>query len=342
MKPITERNPVPIAVIGLVLLLILGLVAYRADDLPVIGGGTTYTAHFSEAAGLNTSSEVRVAGVKVGKVTGVELDRGKVKVSFRVKDVWIGDQSLAAISIQTLLGDKYLAITPLGGAPQDPRKTIPLERTRAPYDVTEAFQELGRTAGQLDTEKVAESLRVISDTFKDTPADVRKALDGMTALSKTISSRDDRLARLLQGSDRLTGTLANQNAQFEALLKDGNLLLEELRLRREAIHRLLVATRELSRQIIGLVEDAEKNRIRPMLQSLDRVTDILKANQQSLDKALATVGPYFRLANNALGNGRWTDSYLCGLITPELLRDTPYEGNTPPEGCMPPKVGGEG
>ncbi|WP_119727795.1 MCE family protein [Thermomonospora amylolytica] len=340
MKPITERNPVPIAVIGLVLLLVLGLVAYRADDLPVIGGGTTYTAHFNEAAGLNTSSEVRVAGVKVGEVTKVELDRGKVKVSFRVKDVWIGDASHAAIAIQTLLGDKYLAITPLGGAAQDPDRTIPVERTDEPYDVTQAFQELGRTTGQLDTAKVAESLRVISATFKDTPADVRRALDGMTALSKTISSRDDRLARLLQGSDRLTGTLADQSGQFEALLRDGNLLLEELRLRREAIHRLLVATRALSRELVGLVRDAEDD-LRPMLRSLDRVTQILVDNQRNLDKALATVGPYYRVVNNAVGNGRWTDGYLCGLITPELLKDTPYDGNTPPEGCMPPKAGGE-
>jgi phospholipid/cholesterol/gamma-HCH transport system substrate-binding protein len=337
MKPIQERNPVPIAVIGLVIVLVLGLVAYRADDLPVIGGGTTYTAHFTEAAGLNTSSEVRVAGVKVGKVTGVELDRGRVRVSFRVKDVWIGNASTAAISIQTLLGDKYLAVAPLGSAAQNPRETIPTSRTRAPYDVTQAFSDLSRTVGQLDTARVAESLRVISATFKNTPPDVRKALDGMTALSQTISSKDDRLARLLQGSDRLTGTLAQQNTEFEALLKDGNLLLEELRLRREAIHRLLVATRELSSQLIGLVRDNERQ-LKPTLTALDRVTKVLRDNQRNLDKALAIAGPYYRMVGNTLGNGRWTDSYLCGLIPKEYLKP----GTPPATGCMPPKVGGEG
>ncbi|SEG17706.1 phospholipid/cholesterol/gamma-HCH transport system substrate-binding protein [Thermomonospora echinospora] len=337
MKPIQERNPVPIAVIGLVLVLVLGLLAYRADDLPVIGGGTTYTAHFTEAAGLNTSSEVRVAGVKVGKVTGVRLDRGRVKVSFRVKDVWIGNASTVAISIQTLLGDKYLAVAPLGSAAQNPRQTIPTNRTRAPYDVTQAFGDLGRTFGQLDTAKVAQSLQVISATFRDTPPDVRKALDGMTALSRTISSRDDRLARLLAGSDRLTGTLASQNTEYEALLKDGNLLLEELRLRREAIHRLLVASRELSRHLVGLVRDNEAQ-LAPTLTALDRVAKVLQDNQRNLDKALAIAGPYYRLVGNTLGNGRWTDAYLCGLVPKEYLKP----GTPPANGCMPPKVGGEG
>ncbi|REE95542.1 MCE family protein [Thermomonospora umbrina] len=335
MRSIQERNPVPIALVGLVIVIALGLVAYRADDLPVLGGGTTYTAHFSEAAGLTTGSEVRVAGVKVGKVTDVELDRTRVRVSFRVKDTWIGDSSGAAIAIKTLLGDKYLAISPLGAAAQNPDLTIPLNRTRAPYDVTQAFQDLGATVGRLDTVKIAQSLEAIATTFKDTSPEVRHALDGLSALSRTISSRDDRLKRLLLGSDRLTGTIADQNDQFETLLKDGNLLLEELNLRRQAIHRLLTATRALARELIGFVDDTWI-RLEPTLNALDRVTTVLEKNQKHLDKALSVVGPYYRLVGNTLGNGRWTDAYLCGLTPNEYLEP----GSYPENGCMPPKVGG--
>ncbi len=39
---------------------------FDSDDLPIIGGGTGYTAYFTEAAGLKPGNEVRVAGVKVG------------------------------------------------------------------------------------------------------------------------------------------------------------------------------------------------------------------------------------------------------------------------------------
>jgi phospholipid/cholesterol/gamma-HCH transport system substrate-binding protein len=105
VKPIRERSPVAVAVVGLVILLGLGSAAYAADDLPVIGGGTTYRADFTESAGLNSGNEVRVAGVKVGKVTGVSLDRGRVKVTFRVKDTWVGNASTVSIMIKTLLGE---------------------------------------------------------------------------------------------------------------------------------------------------------------------------------------------------------------------------------------------
>ncbi|GAA3927033.1 MCE family protein [Actinomadura viridis] len=334
-KPIKERNPIGVAVIGLAVILVLGMLAYRADDLPVIGGGTTYTADFSEAAGLKPDDEVRVAGVKVGKVTGVELDGAKVKVTFRVKDTWIGNASTAGIMIKTLLGAKYLAVDPLGPSAQDPGRRIPMSRTVSPYDVTQAFQDLSGTIDRLDTVKVAQSLETIADTFSNTPPSVRKALDGLSALSQTISTRDAQLARLLTNAKQVTGVLAEQSGEFERLLRDGNLLLAELRRRREAIHGLLVGSQALARQLSGLVAD-NRAQLAPTLQALDRITDVLQRNQDNLNRALAVAGPYNRLLGNALGNGRWMDGYLCGVVPKEYLAP-----NTPPKtGCMPPKQNG--
>ena len=109
MKPLRERNPVWVGIVGLVILAIIALLAFNADNLPLIGGGTTYTAYFTEAAGLSPGNEVRVAGATVGKVTGVSLSGDLVRVTFRVRDVWVGNQSTVAIDIKTLLGAKYLA-----------------------------------------------------------------------------------------------------------------------------------------------------------------------------------------------------------------------------------------
>ncbi|MGH3376313.1 MAG: MCE family protein [Actinoallomurus sp.] len=332
MKPIRERNPIAVAVVGLVVLLGLGSAAYAADDLPVIGGGTTYNADFTESAGLKSGNEVRVAGVKVGKVTGVSLDRGRVKVTFRVKDTWVGDSSRASIMIKTLLGDKYLAVDPLGTVRQNPSRRIPVSRTTSPYDVTQAFNQLGGTLGQLDTDKLGQSLQSISDAFRNTSPDVRKALQGLSALSKTISSRDTQLAKLLAGTRQITSTLAAQNGNFTSLLHDGNLLLGEIERRRFAIHSLLTGTQQLSAQLIGIVKDNE-DQIGPTLSALDQVTAMLRRNQGSLDHALAVAGPYYRLIGNTVGNGRWFDSYLCGIVP----RDYLPPGTPPATGCMPPK-----
>lgn len=335
LKPMKERNPVAVSLVGLLVLALIGLAAYNADSLPLIGGGTTYTADFSESAGLRDGDEVRIAGVKVGEVSGVSLDGAKVKVAFKVKDAWIGDASTAAIAIKTLLGEKYLAIDPLGSARQDPGHRIPLSRTTSPYDVTQAFEGLSNTIGEIDTAQLAKSFETISDTFKDSPPDVRTAVSGLSALSRTVSQRDTQLAQLLKGSEQLTKTLANRKSSFETLIDDGGLLLGELKQRRDAIQALLSGTRGLGTQLTGLVKDNQAQ-LAPTLMALGRVTDVLVKNQQGLDRTLALAGPYYRLVGNAVGNGRWFDTYICGLVPRNYL---PAK-SLPTTGCMPPKNGG--
>jgi phospholipid/cholesterol/gamma-HCH transport system substrate-binding protein len=112
-------------------------------------------------------------------------------------------------------------------------------------------------------------------------------------------------------------------------------LLGEIERRRYAIHALLTGAQQLSAQLLGLVNDNE-DQLDPALRALDQVTGMLRRNQSSLDHALAVAGPYYRLIGNTLGNGRWFDSYLCGIVP----RDYLPPGTPPATGCMPPKQEG--
>uniref|UniRef100_UPI0039BF83FF MCE family protein n=1 Tax=Lentzea alba TaxID=2714351 RepID=UPI0039BF83FF len=329
-----QRNPITTGAISLTLIGLLLLAAFYSDDLPIVGGGTSYAADFSEAAGLVPGNEVRVAGVKVGKVTKVKLNGDRVRVTFKVKDAWVGDRTTAMIRIKTLLGQKFLSLDPQGSAPLSPGDPIPKERTLAPYDVNEAFNGLATTVGQIDTKQLADSFTVLSDTFANSPEHVRGALDGLSALSKTISSRDEQLAKLLDNTRQLTKTLADRNAEFEKLLSDGNLLLGELRKRRESISALLTGTRDLARELSGLVND-NQNQLKPALEQLGRVTTILQRNQDNLDRSLALMAPFYRVFANTLGNGRWFDTYICGLLPPSVNLGVVGFNE---EGCLPPGV----
>lgn len=319
------RRPVLLGAVGLLVIAVTAVLTFFLEDLPFFGGGERHTADFTEAAGLEVDDEVRVAGLKVGAVTDVGLHEGRVRVGFRVTGVRLGDRSRAEIRIKTLLGQKYLAVDSEG---RDPLTgTIPVERTTSPYDVIEAFSGLSDTVGRIDTDQLAQSFQVLSDTFRDSPHHVKQALEGLSALSKTISSRDEQLASLLEGANRVSGVLAERNEDFAALITDGNLLLEEISHRRDAIARLLDGTRELSRQLSGLVADNQAQ-LGPALEQLERVTDVLRRNQEAFDRGLALAGPYYRLLNNSLGNGQWIDTYVCGLVaTPgQERRDCPPGG----------------
>ena len=169
--PFRERNPVVIGAVSLAVIALMIMAAFRAQDLPLIGGGDTYYAAFSESGGLKANDEVRIAGVRVGKVEKVELAGDHVRVTFRVDtgDVEFGDKTHAAIKVKTLLGAMYLALEPAGSGQLDEGGEIPVERTSSPYDVVDAFSGLAETSERIDTDQLARSLTTLADLSRNTP-----------------------------------------------------------------------------------------------------------------------------------------------------------------------------
>lgn len=312
-----RRSPAVAGALGIAMVLLATISALSLDSLPIIGAGSTYTAEFSEAAGLKPDDEVRIAGVKVGKVTSVELEGDRVVAEFKVSDAWVGDKTSASIQIKTLLGQKYLAIEPRGTEPLGTDDRIPLERTTAPYDVIEAFSSAAETVGEIDTEQLAKSMETLSQAFKGTPDNIRASLDGVSRLSQTIASRDEELRKLFDATAKTSKILADRNEEFTKLISDAGLLLEELNFRQQSISRLLTGTQRLSQQLTGLVRENEEQ-IGPALQQLNGVVDILRENNENLDRAAKLYEPFVRLYANVVGNGRWFDQVVVNLLPPGL------------------------
>jgi phospholipid/cholesterol/gamma-HCH transport system substrate-binding protein len=321
VKPFRERNPVTVGAVGLAVLAGLVLAAFNVENLPLIGGGTTYRAAFRDASGLAPGNEVRIAGVKVGKVTDVDLAHVSrdpyVRVTFRVDagEVALGRDTVATIRIKTVLGQKYLGLAPAGSGRLKPGHEIDVEHTASPFDVVQAVTGLAGTLDQIDTQQLARAFTVLSQTFADTPATVRSSLTGLARLSQTIAGRDAQLRELLRRAHRVTGVVAQRDEEFRKLVTDANLLLDEVSRRRDAIHRLLVSTNDLATQLSGLVAD-NRARLEPSLRQLRGVVDTLQRNRVKLERTLASMGPFVNAFANVVGNGRWFDSYVRGLIQP--------------------------
>lgn len=312
MRPFREMNKTVIGTAGL--LIILGLLA-GAFSLDRLLGGSTYYAEFAEAAGLKPSDEVRVAGVKVGKVTALDLAKDRVLVTFRVAGAHLGDETRAGIRIKTVLGRKFLALESDGPGELRPGDTIPIDRTTSPYDVTDAFRGLATTVDEINADQLAKSFTTLANTFRDTPDEVQSTLRGLSRLSMTISSRDAQLKQLLDRSAGVTQVLAARDQDLVAILGNTNLILDELKRRRQVIDQLLASTTELSDQLIALTRE-NRAQLTPALNKLHEVVLVLRKNQANLEKSLIRLPVFTRLFANNLGNGRWFDTLTQNLLTP--------------------------
>ena len=308
MKPFRERNPVVVGAISLVVLAVTLVAALRADDLPIIGGGDTYHAMFTEAGGLKVNDEVRIAGVRVGKVDEVELAGDEVRVSFKVDDAAaFGGETRAAIKVKTILGSMFLALEPAGGGRLDEGATIPAARTSSPFDVVEAFEGLASTSAQIDTDQLAESLTTLADLTRNTPEEFRGALDGLSRLSSNVAAKDEQLNTLLVNLERVSTVLDERDQDIVKLMEDSDVLFRALVARREAVHDLLVSSTTLSQELTRLIDQSRED-LKPALAHLENVVAVLNKNEDNLDSSLRLMAPFYRVFANTLGTGPWFDT----------------------------------
>jgi phospholipid/cholesterol/gamma-HCH transport system substrate-binding protein len=325
MRSLVERNTVPYGAAALLVLVALMLASFNLSKIPPFAGDT-YRAAFSDASGLKPGDTVQVAGVDVGRVDEIHIATDHVVVDFEITEpVAFGPRTGASIEVLNLLGEKYLELQPAGPGQMAEDALIPRTRTQPAYDVVNALGELTTTTQQIDKQRLSRALDTLSSTFRGSADEVRGSLRGLSRLSRTIAGRDAQLQALLDRAHQTAQILDSRKSQLTTLMRDGRLLLAELHRRREVIHQLLVGTTELSRQLTGLVHD-NRQQLRPALQRLRVVLDLLQDNRRQIDASIRALEPYALILMNVVGSGPWFDAYVPNLAATDLVPGRPPEG----------------
>jgi phospholipid/cholesterol/gamma-HCH transport system substrate-binding protein len=321
LKPFREMNPKPIGMAFLAVMAVLLLLAFNISKLPFTGG-TGYSAALPRAEGLHKGDRVMIGGVVVGKVTSIGLEGTHVRVGFSITNgaAHLGHDTTASVEIATLLGNKYLSLDPQGAGTWPHDKELPLSQTAAAFDVEPALQGLGRTTGQIDTQRLAQALDSIAAAFKNTPASTRSMLAGLSRLSETIASRDAQLTSLLQHADTLTGVLAQRRSAFVQIFGDGDRLLQMLQQRRAVVDQLLSNTADMAEQLSGLVHDNQAS-IGPALRRIHNVLSLLNDHQDQLDQIVKELYVFVRGEVDATGSGPWFDGAAINATNPIQVGD---------------------
>ena len=104
-------------ILGAVVLAVAGFFlffAMGAADMKRVQGYNV-TANFSKVDGISPGLDVRISGVKIGSVVGMELDPKTylAKVTMSIKEgIELPTDTVAKVSSESLLGGKYMALEP--------------------------------------------------------------------------------------------------------------------------------------------------------------------------------------------------------------------------------------
>ncbi len=318
MKTMSERNPLRIGVVGSLITaaVLVGVLNY--SKLPFIDGARDYSAYFADAAGLRPDSPVEVAGLRVGQVSSIELDGAAVLVNFHIDgDVVVGDRSEAAIKTKTVLGAKFLEVSPRGEGRQS--GPIPLARTTSPYQLADALGDLSSTIEGLNTDELSASLSTLAETFSETPPDVRVAVQGASRFADAIAKRDEQVRSLLTHASKVAHVLSERSDQVVSLVADTNALLAALRSQSSALDQIAENISAVSQQVHGFI-DENRETFKPALDKLNGVLTILDNRKAKLQDAIKRLNAYSMSLGESISSGPFFKGYVSNILPGQFLQ----------------------
>jgi phospholipid/cholesterol/gamma-HCH transport system substrate-binding protein len=318
MKSFRDRNPYLVGLVSVAVLGALTLGAFSIGLFHVLEKAYTVRAVFTDASGVSGGGVVRVAGVRVGRITGVKADReaGNVIVTMKVsRGVRLSARNThAEIALATLLGAKYIRLSGKVEAPylrdlDEQRRVIPVERTKTPFDVFELTKVGTRNIEATDTDKLNQFIKQLADITEGKHAQVSELLEGLNKVGTAISERDAQLRDLLDQADKLSGTLAEKDKTLVALLDQSQAILDLVARRRADIAAGLESTNVAVTQLAGILS-THLSQVDFILDTLHPTIDIVDRRQADLDRTLAYLGPGSLGLAKAPSHGPWADIYV--------------------------------
>lgn len=280
------------------------------------GASTKYSAVFSDASRLKSGDTVRIAGIRVGTVQGVELQADRtVLVTFDAdRNTQLTTGTKAAIRYLNLVGDRYLELidTP------DSTKLLP-----AGAQIPEQ-----QTAPALDLDLLLGGLKPVIQGLN--PQDVN-ALTG--SLVQILQGQGGTLESLLGKTSSFTNSLADNNAVIEQLIDELRTVLDTLAKDGDEFSG---AIDKLEQLVTGLSQDRDpigtaieqldngtssladllgraRSPLNGTVDGLNRVAPLLDNDLGRLDATLQRLPEIYRKLARVGSYGAFFPYYICGV-----------------------------
>ncbi|KAA1426143.1 MCE family protein [Nocardioides antri] len=277
--------------------------------------GTTYRAVFVEAPSLNAGDDVRVAGVRVGQVTEVEIvDRRLAQVTFTVDTaVDLRSDVEAEIRFRNLIGQRYLALEQ-GTATGDlePGSTIPVERTRPALDLTQLFNGFQPLFRLLSPEDVNELSFQVIQVLQGDGTTMAGLLRHTAGITSTLADRDEVIGEVITQLSRVLETVDSRSDDLRGLVTSLQQLVSGLAGDRDSIGDAVESMGHVTEGLGGLLAGSRVP-IGRTIRGLDGLAGNLVAAEADLDRIFENLPRKLEAVGRTASYGSWVNFYLCSV-----------------------------
>lgn len=323
----TLPSLIKLVAFAVVTVLATGVLAATIGNIR-LGGTTTYRALFTDATGLLSGDDVRIAGVRVGEVEKVDVaqERGRAlaRVTFTVDDDRpVPTSTEALIRYRNLVGQRYVALAEGAGDGRalTENGTIPLRQTQPALDLTVLFNGFKPLFAALNPQDVNSFAMEIIKTLQGEAGNVNSLLAHTASLTTTLADRDEVIGRTIDNLNAVLETVDDRDRQLSTLLAELQRFVSGLAEDREAIGASLTNIAGLAESTAGLVKDA-RPAVRDDVRELGAVTKNLDDNKEVVAGVLQRLPRKLNTITRTATYGSWFNFYLCDFTGRVILTNT--------------------
>ncbi|WP_174550655.1 MCE family protein [Nocardia vermiculata] len=281
------------------------------------GGGTSFKARFTDVTSLNPGDEIRIAGVRVGKVTDVSIvDRSLAEVKFELTDRdSLPASTTATIRYRNLVGQRYIALeqgTGMQGHKITEGATIPLERTKPALNLTTLFNGFRPLFQTLSAEDVNKLSYEIIQVFQGESGTITDLISHTASLTNKIADKDAVIGEVVKNLNSILDVVNARDNQLNDLIVNTEALVTGLNAERGTIGSAVDSLSNLASATADLLVPT-----RPTLQGsiagLNQLTGTLNDRSDEVNQTLANLPIKMEKLGRAASYGSWFQFYVCGI-----------------------------
>jgi phospholipid/cholesterol/gamma-HCH transport system substrate-binding protein len=281
------------------------------------GGQTSYKAAFSDVTGLLPGNEVRISGVKVGKVDKVELaeDSKTANVEFSLSDNRkIAASTILRLRYRNLVGERYIAITEGPGAADMLKagSTVPLAQTRNALDLTVLFNGFRPLFQALDPATVNKVSFELVQVLQGEGGTVESLMARTASLTTTLADRDAVIGRVITNLGTVLETIDERDDQLNQLVTQLQRLSAGFAEDRTAIGESLAGINDLTGATTGLLREV-RGPLKADIEELGELAGTLDRDKEVVDGVLKRLPAKLDRIISTATYGSWFNFYLCGF-----------------------------
>ncbi|MGH9245915.1 MAG: MCE family protein [Acidimicrobiales bacterium] len=290
--------------------------AFQIGNIRIFETRYELTAAFDDATGLLVNDNVKIAGVVVGKVTGVEVDSGQARVTFEVESGYdLPSDTAAAVRWRNLIGQRFLYLYP-GEASTMLEAGDHIDDTESPIDLGELFNRLGPIVAAMDPADVNQFLESVTEALNGNEDRVGEAIDDLAVLTQALASRDDTIGRLVENLNTVTGTIASRDQQIRTMLDNLVLISWAFSDNADVLDEALGEFGEFSGNL-NEVLGTNRTEIDRLISNLLLVTDTVRTRLGTVDSALGGLDEAAAAIFRSGSYGEWLNQdIMCGTVSP--------------------------